>query len=237
MLKLVHKHAPELRFGRWQEALADIDLCDAVITDPPYSERTVRGQRSNRTKKWMGGPLSMIKYKWVSQIDIWDLVSYWIPRTRRWFVMFGDHITVRWALEALDARDWYTFPPVPWTKPDAAPRICGDGPSPKSEQICIARPKRRMFKPELRYRGGFYHLPSRGGRVKGLVGAKPVALLEQVIADYSEPGDLIVDPYAGGASTLLAALSTGRRAIGAEVSKKTYAKATTRLAAAIEAAA
>jgi site-specific DNA-methyltransferase (adenine-specific) len=219
----------ELRYGRWQLVLGDVDQCDALITDPPYSERTVRGQRSNRTKKWLGGPLSRIRYSSVDQGDITLFVMHWAPRTRRWFVMFGDHLTVRWALDALDALGWYTFPPVPWAKTDAAPRIAADGPSPGSEQIAIGRPVRKMVKPELRHRKGFYHGPGRPGRVPGLVGAKPVWLLEKLIADYSEPGDLVVDPFAGGGSSLLAARSLGRRIVGAECHHATFSKAAKRL--------
>jgi site-specific DNA-methyltransferase (adenine-specific) len=219
----------DLRLGRWQDVLADVQAVDAVITDPPYSERTVKGQRSNRTKAWLGGPLSRISYKPVTQADITELVNSWTPRTRRWFVMFGDHLTVRWALDALDAAGWYSFAPVPWVKPDAAPRIQADGPSPGSESIAVGRPRRRMVKPELRHRKGYYEGPSRPGRVPGVVGAKPTWLLERVIADYSEPGDLIVDCYAGGGSTALAALRQGRRIVAAEADVGTYEKALERL--------
>ena len=29
----------DLRLGRWQDVLADVTTCDAVICDPPYSAR------------------------------------------------------------------------------------------------------------------------------------------------------------------------------------------------------
>ena len=43
--------------------------------------------------------------------------------------------------------------------------------------------------------------------------------------DYSRPGDLICDPCTGKGTTLLAAAVEGRRAIGAEVNRDTYAEA------------
>lgn len=219
----------ELRHGRWQDALADLRQVDVVLTDSPYSARTVAGQRSNSK----GGPKARIAYKAITQSQIWDLASYWAPRTRRWFVLFCDHITFTWAEAAFQARDWATFHPVPWTKTDAAPRIDGTAPSPRSETIFVARPRRRMRAPEARYRRGWYHGPSRPGRVAGVIGAKPVWLLEQVLGDYSEPGDLIVDPFAGGGSTLRAALNMGRSCIGAEVHAPTYRKAKALLDAAL----
>lgn len=47
--------------------------------------------------------------------------------------------------------------------------------------------------------------------------AKPVPLLEYLIEAYTEPGDLVVDLFAGSGSTLVASRNTGRRAVGVEV--------------------
>lgn len=47
---------------------------------------------------------------------------------------------------------------------------------------------------------------------------KPIALMEQIIGAYTKPGDLILDPYMGAGSTLIAAQRLGRRAIGVELS-------------------
>lgn len=216
-----------LRCGRYQSMLHNVQ-CDALIADPPYSERTATGQRGNRTNSWLGSPkASGITYGGWSEQQVHAFVEYWLPRTRRWFVMFGDHLTTQWALEALAAAGWYDFPPVPWTKTGAAPRIAADGPSPQAEYLAIARPRRRMVKPELRYRPGWYH--GTGERGARMVGAKPLWLLRAVVGDYSEPGDLVCDPCAGLGTTLVAARELGRHAVGAELNPDTYARAMQRL--------
>jgi site-specific DNA-methyltransferase (adenine-specific) len=53
--------------------------------------------------------------------------------------------------------------------------------------------------------------------------------MRAVIRDYSRTGDLVCDPCAGGATTLLAAAMEGRRAIGAEMDPETFRKAVKRL--------
>lgn len=47
---------------------------------------------------------------------------------------------------------------------------------------------------------------------------KPEALLRRLIESLTEPGDLVVDPYAGSGTTLVAAARLGRRALGIDQS-------------------
>lgn len=47
--------------------------------------------------------------------------------------------------------------------------------------------------------------------------AKPLALMHYLIGKFSSPGDLVLDPFAGSGTTLLAAKITKRRYIGMEL--------------------
>ena len=47
---------------------------------------------------------------------------------------------------------------------------------------------------------------------------KPLALLQRIVAVSSNPGDLVLDPFAGAGTTLLAAAGLGRRWLGVEAS-------------------
>jgi len=60
---------------------------------------------------------------------------------------------------------------------------------------------------------------------------KPLSLMERLIRIYSSPDALVVDPFVGTGTTLLAAINTGRRAIGIEADKKQCALVVKRLAA------
>lgn len=46
---------------------------------------------------------------------------------------------------------------------------------------------------------------------------KPVSLLSSYIENSTDEGQMVIDPYAGSGSTLIAAARTGRRAVGFEV--------------------
>jgi len=48
---------------------------------------------------------------------------------------------------------------------------------------------------------------------------KPVGLLMDLICDYTEPNDVVLDLYGGSGSTLIACEETGRRCLMMELSK------------------
>lgn len=49
---------------------------------------------------------------------------------------------------------------------------------------------------------------------------KPIALMKKVINDIAQKNDLILDPFMGSGTTLVAAYHLGRRAIGIELEQK-----------------
>lgn len=61
---------------------------------------------------------------------------------------------------------------------------------------------------------------------------KPVALLERIIAASSNPADLVLDPFCGSGTALLAAHRLARRALGIDACPEACALAVQRLAAA-----
>lgn len=97
----------------------------------------------------------------------------------------------------------------------------------------------------LRRRSGFYrfdntrHLPQRSDvwniplRSQGARhnAAFPLELAQAILAAWSQPGDLVCDPYSGSGTTALAAKGMRRRFIGAERLKKYHTLALERIAA------
>ena len=222
----------ELRCGDWQQVLADVQ-CDALITDPPYSQRTATGQRSASTKgsatRTQQPVAGRIRYGHITSGDCAALARQFAGAL--WFVVFGDHLTAGWHRAAAEAAGRYVFAPVPWCKPDAAPRLRGDGPPSAVEWITASRTRGKDSIAVIRKQPpGYYLLGTMAHRrAQVVVGGKPAPLMRSIVRDYSLPGALVCDPFAGGATTLLAAVMEGRRAIGAELDPETFEKAVARL--------
>jgi DNA modification methylase len=198
------------------------------MTDPPYSARTQAGYRSGSAPNQQVG----ISYGIIDEAYCRAFVRAWLPRVRTWFVIFGDDVTCGYWRDALERCDLYVFQPVIWVKQAAAPRFYGDGPSSQCEHIAIAR--RRIVVPR-RFRPGHYTAPVVRGA--SIIGQKPLELMRSLVRDYSEPGEVIIDPHAGTGTTLLAARLEGRRALGAEQDKTTHRLARERLRVASKSAA
>jgi site-specific DNA-methyltransferase (adenine-specific) len=58
---------------------------------------------------------------------------------------------------------------------------------------------------------------------------KPVKLLQKLICLFTDPGEIVIDPVAGSASTLIAAIRSDRSAYGFEIKKDFYRASTKRI--------
>jgi site-specific DNA-methyltransferase (adenine-specific) len=69
-----------------------------------------------------------------------------------------------------------------------------------------------------------------GSELVGYPTQKPLALLERVVACASDVGDMVLDPFCGSGTTLVAAARLGRRSIGIDQESKAIAVTRDRLA-------
>lgn len=218
-----------LHCGRWQDVLADVTECDAVITDPPYGERTHAGHNAGVKSAKAHGTINRrdITYDPWDQDDIGELVSVLSGKCRGWwFVMTSHDLGISYQT-AFVRSGLYAFQPVPLVKVGGRVRLTGDGPSSWTVYGMAARPRNREFASWGTLPGAYI---TRGAIDRLVVpGGKDIEQMRPIVRDYSRPGDLIVDPCAGGGTTLLAAVMEGRRAIGAEMDPDTFEKAVARL--------
>lgn len=218
MDEVVKAEGIELRHGRWQDVLADVAVCDALITDPPYSDRTHRGSDD------IAGRARITYGSW-THYDVRSFVKPWAPRARSWFCAMTSHDLIEeweWDYEGAGR---YGFAPVPILQ--HRPRLTGDGPGSCAIYLMVSRPKERRFM-QWGSLPGWYEAPMAR---TGVTGSKPLGLMRAIVRDYTQPGNLVVDPCAGSGTTLIAAAMEGRRAIGAEVDYNTFKIAKRRIEA------
>jgi site-specific DNA-methyltransferase (adenine-specific) len=219
-----------LRLGRWQDTLADVE-CDALIADGPYGAKTHSGHGTMARHGtptppcYDGADRREIDYTHWTATEVNELVESWAPRTKRWMVCMTSHDLIPVYQAAYEAAGWYAFAPVPWVNPGGTVRLSGDGPASWTCYIMVARPR---TKAAMNWRAlpGAYVMPQdRDARI----GGKPLGLMRALIRDYSNPGDMIADPCAGYATTLIAAHQMDRRAVGAEIDADAHAEGLMRI--------
>jgi hypothetical protein len=221
----------DLRLGRWQDVLADVTTCDAVICDPPYSARTHEGHdaRAESNVRWAnnGGQRRSLDYTSWTPDDVEEFVSSWAPRCRGWMVCFTSHDLSSTYTSAYERAGLYAFAPLPWYCPGSRVRLSGDGPSSWTCWILVARPRHEPYSRWGTLPGGYQTRPEDCP----VVGGKPLGLMRAVVRDYSRPGDLVVDPFAGAGTTALACRAEGRRCITSEAMPEHYEIARRRIEA------
>ncbi|HKP06403.1 MAG TPA: DNA methyltransferase, partial [Microbacterium sp.] len=214
-----------LRLGDWKLALRDVGVVDTLICDPPYGARTHASETTRADGSDVDG-LAPDYEAWTPD-DVARFVAHWSTRVRGWMVALTSHDLIPAWEAAYLAADRYSFAPVPCVIRGMSVRVRADGPSSWAIYAMVARPRNAEFV-NWRTLPGAYVGPSQPGAESGR--GKPLWLMKELVGDYSRENDLVCDPLAGYGSTLLAALETGRRAVGAERDHGAYDEAYRRAA-------
>jgi hypothetical protein len=214
----------DLRPGRWQTALAGV-TCNALIFDAPYSETTHSGSETERydTDDVTGFTPD---YGFLTPGDVREFVESWAPRCPGWMVSVTDDVLAPIWKAAYQAADRVAFAAVPIVMRGMSVRNLGDGPSSWAVYAMVSRPRGKEWIGSGALPGAYTgSRPTEASRGRG----KPSWLMNALVRDYSRPGDLVCDPFAGWGSTLAAAIANGRRAIGSEMDPTAHAEALRRL--------
>jgi len=217
--------------------LADKSV-DHVVTDPPYEaeahtlqRRIKRGPGTDEGRVTVVAPLSFDPITTQQRLDA---CKHFARIARRWVIVFCQAEAVASWREAMTVHGLIWKRSCIWLKPDAMPQLTGDRPGTGFESIAVAHAPGKS-----RWNGGGKHGVWRFGTNKGNGCAehedrhptqKPEALMESLIRDFTDPGDLVLDPFAGHATTGVAAIRHGRRFVGWERDPAFHAVASKRLA-------
>ena len=234
----------------WLRSLPDKSV-DHSIMDPPYSAHVHANARSAVRKTPLTDGKGRIGraqrdrdisrgvdfgFAHVTPETIAVVAAEVARVVRRWTLIFSDVESCHLWREALGQAGLDYVRTAFWHRVGGAPQFTGDRPAVACDAITIAHPRGKK-----RWNGngklGIYSVPiEQNRRAIGESGRmhptqKPLDLMLALVADFTDPGDLILDPFAGSATTGAAALRLGRRFTGAEQDATHYATACERLAA------
>ena len=80
-----------------------------------------------------------------------------------------------------------------------------------------------------KYDKGIYNYPLQGGKDRFHPTQKSLPLFEDLIQKHSNEGDIVLDCFAGSATTAIAAIKTNRKFTGCELDKEYFTKAKERI--------
>jgi site-specific DNA-methyltransferase (adenine-specific) len=196
-----------------------------VITDPPYDVKTHTGARRHGKA---GEKLSEKLEINFPPIDPHELAQKLLRVADRWVLAFC-------ALEQLGAYQMASGPSWirsgVYRRTNPAPQFTGDRPGQACEGIAIMHRAGKKT-----WNGGgsaaFWSSNVERGRVHET--QKPLDLMIDIIDKFTDPGDVVLDPFSGSGTTGVAALMMGRRYIGIECNPEHAANSRNRLVEAAE---
>ncbi len=203
---------------------------DVILTDPPYSQHVHENMSSGTAMKRQveggkGGGIPRITLPF-NNLQQYDFAQS-LPRiARRWalaFCAFEDFGAYRDSVgqkQYLRSGIWY--------KPNSMGQLTGDRPATAYEGIAIMH---REGKKVWNGRGSFAVWCCNGTRgEKGRhPNQKPLNLCLELVAKFTNPGELVFDPFCGSGRIGEACVLLGRNYLGLDFDKEWVEKARERL--------
>ena len=207
---------------------------DHAICDPPYSAHVHARHRTNAgTSGAEGGAAKDLGFEHLSPETMLGVAGLLSALVRRWVLVFSDLESAHLWRAALEFSGLEHVRTGAWLKRGAMPQITGDRPGSALEAITIChRPGRK------RWNGGgkgnvWEAAVPRASKGRVHPTEKPLDLMRQLVLDFTDLDDVILDPFAGSGSTGRAAVSEGRIAVLIERDERWCAEAASRFGASV----
>lgn len=200
---------------------------DHVISDPPYEDELHNAM--GRIRRNDGREMVQdLGFEGVNTGRA-EIASACVAAAKGWVILFTLAEGVRaWRddLQASKAK-WDTT--CFWVKPDASPRFNGQGPARGAECFvtCWAGTGYRKWNGGGK-RGIYTHCVNTGRQGEHPT-EKPVPLMVEIVSDFTQPGEVICDPFMGSGTTGVACVREGRGFIGIERDPKWFELACRRI--------
>jgi site-specific DNA-methyltransferase (adenine-specific) len=217
--------------GDCLDVLPTIERVDHCITDPPYEAEAHTKQR--RVRRGPGDRNAKVEALFFDPLT--DEIRAGVARecariVARWSMFFCQIEAVAAWRESVEAAGMNFRRAGVWIKPDGMPQLTGDRPGMGFESIVFAHAQGRSSWNGGGRVGVFVHNkndPFGGDHPT----TKPRSLMVELVSLFTDPGETILDPFAGSGTTGVAALRLGRKFIGIEKDPKYFALCVDRLRA------
>lgn len=212
-----------LYLGDCLEVMPTLGKVSHIIGDPPYeaSLHAASAQMSNLRKD--GGPeLRAIDFDAIDPIRE-PFVQAAAEICDGWFIAFCTVEGARPWADCINASPMKYKRACVWIKPDSTPQLNGQGPAQGAEIFVTAWAGAGHARWNAGGKRGVYrHLVNNPERHGVHPTEKPRRLMAEIVADFTNPGDTILDPFMGSGTTGVAAVQLERNFIGIEKDERYF---------------
>lgn len=218
-----------LYLGDCLDVLPLLSPVNHVITDPPFEEEAHTKQRRTNGQKSINGkyhreltsdPLS---FPPITERVRERFSSLAANLASGWLLAFCQAEAVKkWADTFDDAGAKYKRAMI-WVKPDGLPQMSGDGPGMGYESMVLAWAGEGKSSWNGGGRHGVFNIPRGSDGEKPVHQTqKPLRLMKEIVSLFSNPNEIILDPFMGSGTTGIACAKMGRKFIGIELDEKYF---------------
>lgn len=197
-----------LYLGDCMDILPTLGKVDCVITDPPYSANTHKMAKTNRGA---GHGVGLVTFSALTGEEFDGVVTACLNATTGWLVATCDY---KHAARFYDSPKFVRL--GAWVKPNPMPQISADRPGQGFETILIMHSGETPKKWNRGGGSGVWTFPVHGDAL--VPTQKPIGLISSFVSDFTQPREIILDPFLGSGTTGVAAIQQGRKFVGIEAS-------------------
>lgn len=220
MSRVEHIGNATLYLGNCLDIMATLEPVDHIIGDPPY-EASLHAAKAHASKlrKDSGPELKEIDFDAIDPIRE-AFVAACEPLCEGWLIAFCTVEGARPWADCINASGIKYKRACVWVKPDCTPQLNGQGPAQGAEIFVCAWAGTGHARWNAGGKRGVYTHNVNNAERSGLHPTeKPRRLMSEIIADFTSPDELILDPFMGSGTTGVAAVMAGRSFIGIEMNE------------------
>lgn len=231
---VVANNSYEFHFGDGISAISLMEnlSLDLLLTDPPYSisKSYICEKQVPRRLRKNGSDFIMPKGNFGDWDNTFHLPEEWtkhiLPKIGGWAIIFCAHAQIGEYCRILDNHKFVAVTPMVWHKTNPVPFNHKFKPISAWEAVVAGKRSGTKFNGRAVHNVFTHKSPSPQTRIHST--QKPDGLLCEFVRLFSAAGDMVVDPFAGSGSTIVAAVKEGRRALGYENDPAMFDKAAKR---------